>query len=85
MKGVKNIKKAKTMSILKIFYLFKKNPEMSTLRVTPLFNLDFDLSSFKYIVEKIFKSVCDVLEKIGDGEMTRATRYLDMLISISSF
>ncbi|KAG5858775.1 nuclear pore complex component [Encephalitozoon hellem] len=68
---VESTKQTRVMAALKSFYLFKKSPSSSTLGATPLLDPDFDLSSFKYVVEKIFKSACDVVEKVGDNEMAR--------------
>lgn len=66
-----NLRQIKMMSVLKSFYLFKKNPSLSSLRSTPLFDLDFDPTNFRYVIEKIFKAACDVVEEIGDSEMAR--------------
>lgn len=66
-----DIRQARTMSMLKSFYMFKKSPELSTLRATPLFNLDHNLSEFRYVVEKIFRLACDVVEREGDSEMAK--------------
>ncbi|AFN83667.1 hypothetical protein EROM_090500 [Encephalitozoon romaleae SJ-2008] len=64
-------KQTRVMTALKSFYLFKKNPGTSTLGATPLLDPGFDLTDFKYVVEKIFKLACDVVEKVGDNEMAR--------------
>ncbi|CAD27021.1 hypothetical protein [Encephalitozoon cuniculi GB-M1] len=64
-------KQIRTMSALKRFYLFKRDPQPSTLAATPLLDPDFDLGNFRYVIEKIFKSACDVVEKAGDNEMAR--------------
>lgn len=64
-------KQTRVMTALKSFYSFKKNPETSTLGATPLLDPGFDLTDFKYVVEKIFKLACDVVEKVGDNEMAR--------------
>ncbi|ADM12179.1 uncharacterized protein Eint_090500 [Encephalitozoon intestinalis ATCC 50506] len=64
-------RQTRMMSALKSFYLFKRNPSPSTLGETPLLDSDFDLTNFRYVVEKIFKPACDIVEKMGDNEMAR--------------
>lgn len=66
-----DMRQIRTMSMLKSFYVFKKNPGLSSLRATPLFDLDLDLRGFKYVIEKIFKPACDVVERTGDAEMAK--------------
>jgi hypothetical protein len=66
-----DIKEVRAMRVLQSFYLFKQSPDLAHLRNTPLFDLDFDLSEFKYVVEKILKPACDVVEGAGDREMAR--------------
>ncbi|KHN69857.1 hypothetical protein M896_040500 [Ordospora colligata OC4] len=56
---------------LKSFYIFKRNPSMLTLRSTPLISMDVDIKELRYVVEKVFKLACDVVENTGDGEMAR--------------
>lgn len=64
-------RQTKKMRALKSFYLFKRSPSPSTLRATPLLGLEVGLTDFRYVVEKVFKSACDVVESIGDNEMAR--------------
>jgi len=59
------------MKGLKSFYVFQRNPSMLTLRSTPLIIIDGDVKELRYVVEKVFKLACDVVENAGDGEMAR--------------
>jgi hypothetical protein len=78
-----DIKEVRTMKVLRSFYLFKMSPDLPRLRNTPLFDLDFDLSEFKYVVEKVLRAACDVVEKAGDQEMARCLFRLCGVLGLS--